>query len=119
MRMYAKNAYFDAKNTSRGKSVISDVKNDTQSAFFARKRISARNRDMLVLVVAFSTINNRNGRRKQNMKAGLMAKFAGLMCLVATAIAPLISENCFGLWYQPNEPEGFANFIKTSRGGKK
>lgn len=53
------------------------------------------------------------------MKAGLMAKFAGLMCLVATAITPLISEGCSGLWYQPDEPEGFANFIKTSRGGKK
>ena len=115
MPMDTKNAYFDAKNASRGKSVISDVKNDTQSAFFARKRFSARNRDMLVPVATFSTINNRNGRRKQNMKAGLMAKFAGLMCLVATAITPLISEGCSGLWYQPDEPEGFQKFVKKHR----
>ncbi len=35
---------------------------------------------------------------------------AASVCALVAFIAPLISQDCQGLWYQPVEPEGLEKF---------
>ena len=42
------------------------------------------------------------------------------VCALVALIAPLISQDCQGLWYQPVEPEGLGEFeqvLKKKDGG--
>ncbi len=40
----------------------------------------------------------------------LICKYGVQLCAMAMAISPLISENCKYKYYQPKEPDGFAEF---------
>lgn len=40
----------------------------------------------------------------------LICKYGIQLCAMAMALSPLISENCHRKYYQPKEPDGFAEF---------
>lgn len=39
-----------------------------------------------------------------------IAKHAVILTALVAFVAPLISQECMGLWYQPVEPEGLDEF---------
>ena len=39
-----------------------------------------------------------------------ICKYGVQLCAVAMALSPLISRGCRGKFYQPKEPDGFAEF---------
>ena len=45
----------------------------------------------------------------------LICKYGVQLCAVAMAISPLISEGCKSKYYQPKEPDGFAEFAHNCK----
>ena len=49
------------------------------------------------------------------MKRQMLKKIANIACVVAVAIAPVASEYCRFIFFQPEEPEGLAEFAKSKK----
>lgn len=42
----------------------------------------------------------------------LVGKYGNMFCLLAVAIAPVVSQGCHWKFYQPKEPENLEDIIK-------
>ena len=49
------------------------------------------------------------------MKRQMLKKIANIACVLAVAIAPVASEYCRFIFFQPEEPEGLAEFAKSKK----
>ena len=48
------------------------------------------------------------------MRKNKLLKFLGqFMIVFAKGLVPLVSEGCRTWWYQPEEPKGFEDFVKS------
>lgn len=45
----------------------------------------------------------------------MMEKYGTQLCCLAIAVAPIAATGCRGLYYQPKEPEGLAEFVRAGK----
>ena len=53
---------------------------------------------------------------KKIFTKGFIQKVSLIVCGIVVVAAPLISQDCLVLWYQPEEPEGLKEFAESSIG---
>lgn len=55
---------------------------------------------------------------KKMFRKEFVQRLAMIICGIVIVSAPLISQDCLVLWYQPEEPEGLKEYARRGRNNK-